>query len=208
MASDVIKAILLAIVFLAIFTEVKTAGMGIVGLFGVMAASLFFLGQYLIGRAGWLEVMLFLAGIMLFIMELFIPGFGLWGLSGMACIIGSFFLALGGNAAALNSLAISLILAIMVFLVILKRLPASRLWNKLILKDAETNEAGFTSGHNYEKYLGKSGVATTLLRPAGLAEIDGEQLNVVSEGQYIEAGSKVKVVKVEGVRIIVKTVKE
>jgi membrane-bound serine protease (ClpP class) len=208
LSSDAVKSILLTIIFLAIFTEVKTAGLGIAGLFGVMAAILFFTGQYLNGMAGWLEIMLFLAGIMLLIMELFIPGFGLWGISGMGCILGSFFLALGSNQAALNSMAVSLIIAILLFLVILRRLPTSRLWNKLILKETETTEAGFTSGHNYEKYLGKSGVAITLLRPAGIAEFDGEQLDVVSEGQYIEAGTKVKVVKAEGSRIIVKAVKE
>ncbi|MCE5284739.1 MAG: nodulation protein NfeD, partial [Pelosinus sp.] len=208
LANDTIKSILLAIVFLAIFTEVKTAGLGIGGLFGGLAAMLFFVGQYLSGMAGWLEIMLFLAGILLLIMELFIPGFGLWGISGMGCIIGSFFLALGGNTAALSSMAVSLIMAIMVFLVILKYLPTSRLWHKLILKDQQTAQAGFTSSHNYESYLGKSGVALTLLRPSGLAEFDGQQLDVVSEGKYLEAGTKIKVVKVAGSRIIVKAVKE
>lgn len=208
LANDAIKAILLAVIFLAFFTEVKTAGLGIAGLFGVMAAILFFAGQYLNGTAGWLEIIFFLAGIMLLVMEILIPGFGVWGIAGIGCIITSFFLALGGNSAALGIMAAGLLLAVLVFSVILKRLPANRLWNKLILKDEETSAAGFTSTQNYEKYVGMSGVTITLLRPAGLAQIGGEQLDVVSEGKYIKAGTKVKVVKVTGSRIVVKTVIE
>ena len=98
--------------------------------------------------------------------------------------------------------------AIIAFLLILRFLPSSKLWNTLILKDAETLQEGFTSSHDYSGYLGREGVTQTLLRPAGIVVIDGIQLNVTSEGQYIEPNTKVKVVSTEGNRIVVGIVKE
>jgi membrane-bound serine protease (ClpP class) len=127
-------------------------------------------------------------------------------LGGVLAILASFFLTLGGNLVALNILAISLVTAIIAFLIILRKLPASRLWTRLVLKDAETTKAGFVSSYDYQAFLGKTGVALSLLRPAGVVDIDGVHLDVVSEAQYIPEGTKVKVVSVHGNRIVVRPV--
>ena len=206
LSDPAIKSFLVSIIFLAVFTEIKTAGMGVAAFIGLLAAMLFFGSQWLTGLAGWFELILFASGVLLILIELFVPGFGFWGISGVSCILVSMFLTLGGNVAALSLLSISLLIAIAVFLVILKYLPSSKLWAKLILKDSETKEAGFSSSYDYASYVGREGVVLTLLRPSGLVDFDGVQLDVISEGQYIEPGVRVKVVSSNGSRIVVKRI--
>lgn len=203
LSDSTVKSLLLSVIFLAIFTEIKTAGMGVAAVIGLFAALLFFGSQWLTGVAGWLELILFISGIFLILVELYVPGFGFWGISGIGCIGLSLFLTLGGNMAAVTMLSLSLVMALIVFLVILKYLPSSRLWGKLILTEMETAQAGFNSSHDYSSYLGQEGVVISFLRPSGMIEIDGVQLDVVSDGQYIEPGTKVKVVSVNGSRIVV-----
>lgn len=206
LSDGTVKSLLLSVIFLAIFAEIKTAGMGIAAVIGLFAALLFFGSQWLTGVAGWLELILFVSGVFLLIVELYVPGFGFWGISGIVCIVGSFFLTLGGNMAAVNSLAISLAVSIVGFLLVLRFLPSSRLWGKLTLQESETLQDGFVSSGDYSLYLGKEGVVLSLLRPAGVMVIDGVQLDVVSEGQYIEAGTRVKVISVNGSRIVVRSI--
>lgn len=74
-----------------------------------------------------------------------------------------------------------------------------------MLKESQSNQGGFTSSQDYSRFLGKTGVAVTLLRPSGTACIEGVKLNVVSSGQFISQGTTVKVVNVEGNRIVVET---
>lgn len=206
LSNPAVKAVLVSIIVLAIMTEIKTAGLGVAAFIGLVAAMLFFGGQWLTGLAGWVEIILFISGAALILVELYTPGLGVFGFGGVLCILASFFFTLGGDVTALNILAASLVLAIIVFLLIVRKLPSSRLWAKLVLKNAETTQEGFVSGDDYITYLGRTGVALTLLRPAGVIDIDGVHLDVVSEGQYIIAGTKVKVVNVSGSRIVVRPV--
>jgi membrane-bound serine protease (ClpP class) len=206
LSDPMVKSLLLSVIFLAVFTEIKTAGMGVAAFVGLGAAVLFFGSQWLTGLAGWVELILFVSGVLLILIELFVPGFGFWGINGIGCILVSLFLTLGSDAAALSLLAVSLVVAIIVFLLIIKFLPSSQLWSKMILKDSETKQDGFSSSYDYSNYVGKEGIVLTLLRPAGLVDIDGVQLDVISEGQYVEPGTRVKVVSVNGSRILVKRV--
>ena len=206
LSDSTVKSLLLSVIFLAIFTEIKTAGMGVAGAVGLFAALLFFGSQWLTGVAGWLEFILFISGIFLLLIELYVPGFGFWGISGIGCIIASFFLTLGGNMAAVSILSFSLVVAIVIFLLILKFLPSSTLWARLMLKESESSQDGFNSSHDYSGYLGREGLVVSLLRPAGIVDIDGEKIDVVSEGKYIEPGTKVKVVSINGSRIVVRSI--
>ena len=206
LTDSTVRSLLLSVIFLAVFTEIKTAGTGVAAFIGVVASLLFFGSQWLTGVAGWFEIILFVIGILLLVIELYIPGFGFWGISGIGCIALSVFMTLGGNMAAITMLSLSFVAAMVAFLVILKFLPSSKVWNKLILKEAETLQAGFSSSDDYSNYLGREGIVHTLLRPAGIVIIDGLSINVVSEGQYIEPGTTVKVVSIEGNRIVVQTV--
>ena len=78
--------------------------------------------------------------------------------------------------------------------------------SKLVLNDTESNEAGYRSTEDLDVFLGKEGVTTTVLRPTGMAEFDGVRLNVVSEGEFIQSGTRVQIVRVEGSRILVRTI--
>ncbi|HWR42674.1 NfeD family protein [Sporomusa sp.] len=206
LSDPAVKSFLMSIIFLAVLAEIKTAGLGVAALIGLVAALLFFGSQWITGIAGWLEIILFIGGIGLILFELYTPGVGIFGISGIIAIFASLFLTLGANAAAINLLAISLLVAIVLFLALAKSLPSSKLWARLILKDAETKNAGFSSSQDYSLYLGKTGITTTGLRPAGALMIDGVQLDVVSEGQFIEPNTLVKVVKITGNRIVVRPV--
>lgn len=208
MLSDpTVKSLLLTVVFLAIMAEIKTAGMGVAAMIGLAAAALFFGSQWLTGVAGLLEILLFMSGLALIVLEFYTPGTTIFGITGIICIFISIFLTLGANLVAVNILAASLVIAVVIFLIILRRLPASTFWNRIILKDKEQTEAGYVSNNDYSSLVGKEGTAFTVLRPSGTAVIDGQHLDVVSEGQYIEAGAPITVLAVSGGRIVVRPVK-
>ena len=76
----------------------------------------------------------------------------------------------------------------------------------LMLKDATDKASGYTGGSDKSVYLGKTGKTITELRPAGAAELDGERLDVVSQGGFVEAGVDVEVIEVSGNRIVVKAI--
>ncbi|MGI6092535.1 MAG: nodulation protein NfeD [Veillonellaceae bacterium] len=204
LSEEATKSLLITIIILAILTEIKTAGTGVAALVGLVAAGLFFISQWWVGFAGWVELALFFGGLLLLLVELYTPGVGIFGVSGLAAILLSFFLVLGASTAALSLLATSLVIAVLIFLLILKRLPSSKLWTKLVLKDSATDAEGFVSSDDYKAYTDREGIAITPLRPAGIMAIDGKQLNVVSEGQFIPQGTKLKVVNTSGNRIVVR----
>lgn len=207
LSQPMVKSLLLSIIFLAIMTEIKTAGMGIAALIGLLAAILFFGSQWLSGVAGWLEILLFLGGVVFIIIELYTPGLGLFGIIGIVSMMASIFLTLGGGLAALNILAVSLIAAVALFLLILRWLPSSRLWSAVVLTESTDTEQGYVSGVDYSNLLDKTGIVTALLRPAGVAEFDGISFDVVAEGQFVEPGTMVKVISVSGNRIVVRPVR-
>jgi membrane-bound serine protease (ClpP class) len=206
LAEPWVKSILAAVMMLAFMVEIKTAGLGIGALVGTIAAVLFFGGPAISGSAGWGAIGLFIIGIVLIAIELHVPGGLLFGMAGVAAIFGSLFLGLGGHALAAVSLLGAVILAGAMFVVLAKYLPTSKLWNKLVLKNAETSDQGFVSTEDFKSYLGQTGKVLTLLRPAGIAEIAGRRLDVVSEGTFVVPGTEIVVTKVEGNRIVVKEV--
>ncbi|WP_312334875.1 NfeD family protein [Anaerospora hongkongensis] len=208
LSNPAIKSGLLSLIFLAVLAEIKTAGTGVGALVAIVAAVLFFGSQWLTGVAGLLEILLFAAGCILLVVELYVPGTGLFGIAGLASILASFFLSLGANLSAVTTMTISLVVAIIAFAVLARYLPSSKLWTKLILKDSETTQAGYTSAQDYDCYLGCEGITITQLRPAGRIELKGVQLDVVSEGRFLPAGIPVKVVSVKGNRIVVHPIVE
>ena len=206
-SGPLMQTILIAIIFLSVLTEVKTAGMGIAATIGLLAAVAFFTTTFLTGVTGWLGIVLFITGVALVIMEFHMPGVGIFAAGGLVCILASFYLTLGANTSAVYILIASLVVAVIVFLFLVKYLPSSGLWSKLILQNAENSAAGFSSSIDYSIYLGKQGISLTQLRPAGTIELDGEQLDVVTEGRYIQQGVQVKIVQVIGNKIVVRSLK-
>lgn len=208
LSDPLVKSALIGIIFLAVMTEIKTAGTGVAALLGIIATALLFSAQWMTGEAPWLEVLLFLAGMVLLVIEFFIPGFGIFGIAGIACILLSLFMTLGGGIGALNIMAGGTIAATIVFLFLIRYLPSSKLWHHLVLKDAQKTDKGYTSSDDLSPLAGREGVVITFLRPAGTVEIDNKVYDVVSEGRFIEPGARIRVLDVNGNRIVVRAIEE
>lgn len=113
---------------------------------------------------------------------------------------------MGGDIDAMLMMAVSFVIAIIIFALIIKKLPTSKLWSKIILTKTSSSEEGYVSSVDYSRYLHKEGIVLTELRPSGSVKIDDDVLDVVSEGSYISKGEKIRVVKIEGMRIIVRKI--
>ena len=214
LTNPVVSSLLIMIGLAGIFYGVKTGHLGTVTGVGIAAIALFFGAQYLVDLASAIEVLMFVAGVVLLAVEIFIiPGFGVTGIMGGLLMIGSLFLALIGRfdlvsydslTVPLYTLAASLVgLGVLVGLMI-KYLPQSSAFNKFVLQATQRSDEGYVSGPDYSALLGATGQAMTTLRPAGTALFNSSRFDVITEGDYISAGEPVAVVKVEGRKIIVR----
>jgi membrane-bound serine protease (ClpP class) len=202
-----ISSLLLTIGFAGIIIEILTPGFGVPGVLGILAMVLFFGGRMVVGLAGWGLVLLFIVGILLLAAEVFVfPGFGISGILGMIATFSSIGFAYADKQQAAISLLISLILAIGLIVLALKYLPKTRTWGKIVLTTKLDTESGYVTQPAFIDYLDKEGVAITPLRPAGIVEVDGNRLDVATEGVFLSAGTAVRIVKVEGNKIIVRRV--
>lgn len=152
-----------------------------------------------------------LAGMALVVVEVFMPGFGVPGISGIALLAVSVWLMWVniGPLAALG-LIICIVAAVAIVLSLALRSTARGALSKssLVLNDTLDRKTGFLSNADLTVFLGKEGITQTVLRPAGIADFDGVRLNVVSEGGYIQPNVKVVIEQVEGSRIVVRSVNE
>lgn len=212
--NPVMSSILIMIGFLGLMTEVKTPGWGLPGTAGVVALTIFFGSSYLLDLTSILEIVLFLLGLGLLAVEVFvIPGFGFAGISGIILIVVSIFMSLIGGQPFLDTNIISMAiiqlgsalgLSIIAAFILFKYLPKSATFNKLVLSQSETPSEGFTSHNANNSLIGKTGKTISPLRPAGKAEIEDEIYDVVTRGEYLETNIPVKIIQVEGIRIVVK----
>ena len=201
LTSSTVAAVLLAVGVLGLLIEAFTPGFGLPGLLGLTALGLYFLGGYLAGMSGVVEVLLFLAGVFLLLAEIFlIPGFGVAGIGGLTALFASIYLTFGEETLYVASLAVVLIVAGL--LLALKLLPRTRTGRALVLESAIAAEA--PPEEKLKPLEGALGKALTPLRPAGVAQFGERKVDVVAEGEFIEKGSTVRVVRVEGVRVVVR----
>jgi len=209
-----VAPLLLSLGFLGLLIEIKTPTFGMAGLVGAVCLALFFGSHYLVGLAGWEELILLGIGAVLLGIELFVvPGFGVFGIGGIAAVLGSVFLSMVGSSATavdLSQAAGGLSFAIVAVLVggwlILRSLARrGRLARSgIVLSEALESQAGYLAAPARQDLVGTTGVAITALRPAGLAQFGDERLDVVSEGEWIEAGTAVRIVRAEGYRHVVR----
>lgn len=154
-------------------------------------------------------IVCFVAGIALMVIEAFVPGFGLPGISGIALEVIAVVLMWTnhGPVAALGLTVIILALIALAISVSLRSATKGKLSkSKLILQQRESNEEGYRAQEDMQVFLGREGVTTTVLRPIGMATFDGVKLNVVSEGEFVPAQTQVRIVRVEGSRIVVRVI--
>lgn len=204
----VVVPILLTIGSLGLVLELYTPGFGVPGFMGITALLLFFYGHLIAGLAGYETIIMFLLGIGLIIAEFFVPG-GILGILGTGSIIVSMFLAAENVKHMAMSMLIAVSLAIFVSIIMLKVFGKKmKFWRKLILTDATTTESGYVSNRNRLELIGVEGYTLTDLRPSGTVQVDDERIDVVSEGGFVGKNVKVKIVKVEGSRIVVREIKD
>jgi membrane-bound serine protease (ClpP class) len=215
--NPIVSSILIMIGFFGLMAEIKSPGWGVAGTTGIIALVLFFGSSYILQLASILEILMFIIGLGLLLAEIFlIPGFGIAGISGLVLIFASIFLSLLGNkpfidmesvSIAIIQLSASILFALLGIFVLAKYLPKSRAFNRLVLAEAEKSEHGFVSYPSAKELLGKEGIAYTTLRPGGTAEIDGKRVDVVADSEYIDRGTKIRVLRVEGIKVVVTPVK-
>jgi membrane-bound serine protease (ClpP class) len=208
-----VAPMLLSLGFLGLLIELKTPAFGMAGVFGAVCLGLFFFSHYLVGLAGWEEIMLLAAGIGLIGVEMFIlPGFGAAGVAGTMGVLGAVYLSLVSqlsSEADMSQAAGMLSAAILVVIVgawaLLRALPRSGRFTRsgVMLGTATDRNAGYISNPIRDELLGATGVAVTDLRPAGAAQFGDERVDVVAESTFIGAGTPVRVVRSEGYRHVV-----
>jgi len=203
-----VSSLLLSIGFLGLIIEFWTLGWGIAGTIGIISLSLFFGGHIIVGLAGWEVIILFLVGLSLLLAEIFIiPGFGLAGIGGIIAILSSIFLTFGNVIRATYSILIALGISIVGVLLLIRYIPSTRTWRKFILFTQQKRELGYTVGtKDLKRLTGKEGIAITPLRPSGIAEVNDKKLNVITRGEYVSSNTKIKIISVEGNKIIVEAV--
>lgn len=199
-----VATIIITIALAALVIEVMTAGFGVAGMISFLAFALFFGGHIVAGLAGREVVFLFLLGIGLLLMEAFLPSFGILGVSGLAAITMSIVLTAPTTGAGLRMLFIAFFLASLIIAASFRFLKRTGLWSQIILQTAETKEQGYVGPKNVAYLVGKIGITVTPLRPAGVAEIDGKRVDVISEGSFIAQATPVIVTATEGTRVVVR----
>lgn len=225
-----IGPVLFSLAILALFVEFHTPGFGFFGISGIVLLVVYFFGHYVAGLAGMEEIAMVFLGCILLAVEIFIiPGFGVTGLAGIALI------ALGGAMTViplipdvpplsglepvtwdsfLPSVFRQLLVGIVVFaagaFALHKYLPRTSLYRSLVMDQEMSVSKGFVSVDvvQQQSLLGREGVTFTLLRPAGIVVLDGRRVDVISNGDFIPKGSRVRVIACEGTAVVVEKVAE
>ncbi|GMK40083.1 hypothetical protein PCCS19_31380 [Paenibacillus sp. CCS19] len=204
LTSPVIVTLLLILGIAGIAIEMLMPGFGVPGIIGIASFILFFFGHYVAGFAGQESVLLFVLGLVLLVSELFIPSFGILGTLGAISLVSGVVTASHDAVTALYALLIAFVAATIIVYVMAKKFSHRGIWNKFILRDKLSTEQGYVSNPSRDTLVGRTGITLSPLRPAGAVDLDGERLDVVTDGRFIGAGISVVIVTVEGARIVVK----
>lgn len=152
-------------------------------------------------------ILLIAIGLVLILIEIFLlPGFGVAGIPGIALMIAGVGFAWYrlGITTGLIYAGITVAVTIPISLIALWLVPRTRIGRTMILETSENSLEGYSSSSSeLEELVDKSGMALTTLRPAGAAIIDDKRVDVVTAGDFIEKGSEIKVVRVEGNKVVV-----
>lgn len=215
LTDPVVSGLLMSLGTLGILIELYTPGFGLPGALGALCIALFFGGHLLVNLAGLEEVLLFAAGLGLIALELLvIPGFGVTGVLGIVCIVAALVLTLvglplgvafrtGAWVEPLGRVTAAMVVTVVMMLLSLRVLPRTRAGRGLVLATATTRSEGFVASDE-SRLMGQLGVAESDLRPVGVARFGEERVDVVSEGAFIARGTPLRVVLVEGPRVVVR----
>jgi len=210
--------------FLLILFEVKTPGFGLPGLLGTAFLGLAMFHSYLVGLAEVTEIIVFFLGLAALAVEIFLlPGTVIFGAVGFLCLVLSLVLSRQSFVMPRNAVEESILLQNLVHLTLLfvivpvlgavlwRILPRIPVFNRVFLKPPLVVAAGGRGPGSglgipdqaLTALVGRTGKAATVLRPAGVMDVDGERIDVVTEGEFVELGTPVRVLYVQGNRVVV-----
>lgn len=216
--SPIVASLLLSAAMLGILIEIRTPGFGVPGTLGLASLLLVLGGHYTVNLVGWEELLLISVGLILILLEvLVIPGFGIAGIAGTLALLGGLALSLVGHGATVQAffgaagrVMLSMLMATVVAVLMFRSLSRTPIGKRLVL-DAALPAGGGDIAVQVPlapavrlPHLGARGIAATPLRPAGIAEFDGERMDVVAQGEMIETGATVVVTRLDGNRIVVR----
>ncbi len=204
--SPAISSILLTIGMLGLILEMQTLH-GIAGTIGVAALALFFGTHVYAGFSNGLVIALAILGLVGILWELHVvPGHGAPGILGALALLAAVLLAFGVPFffVAIESVSTSIILTVIAFAFFTRLFPENAWMHKLTLVAAQGPD--YVTSTDFTSLRGAIGTAASFLRPAGIASIDGRRVDVLTEGEFITAGTPIRVTRVEGARIFVEPV--
>ena len=213
-----VSGILILLIIGGIYFEMQTPGIGFALVIAVLAAALFFAPLYIQGFADNWEIALFIAGIVLIILELFvIPGFGVAGILGIICLVCGlafsmvvndyFDFSIAAPGMLFNSFLLviaAMVVATILMVIFGKSLLNTRAFKRLVLQDEQRSAEGYTSSKANLELVNKEGVAKTVLRPSGKVEIEGKWYDAVALDGFVDIGEAVYVEKHENYNLFVR----
>lgn len=215
LTNPVVASLLTTFGFLGILFELQSPGWGIPGTVGLICLALSLGASYIAELATMTDMIILLAGVILILIEmLFIPGFGVAGIGGIVLILWGLYelllpdIPVGDNieTMALWGLTIGIIGGIIGLFLLFRLMTKTTFWKKLTAPGLEKSEEGFSTSLGLEELKGEVGLAQTDLRPSGWVVVNHQRIFVVSEGDFIEKKSPVKVMTVDGNRIVVRKI--
>jgi len=211
--------IFLMLGLLGIYVELHTPGFGLPGMLGILSLAVFFWGHHVAGLAGMEDLALFILGILLLLVEIFmIPGFGVAGILGIVLICwgliaamverypGTPWYALPGwdqLQVPLRNFGLGLLAAGIGAVFLARFLPRSRLARAIVLDQSTSRRNGYTAVRTDLPSPGTEGRAVTPLRPTGTVRVGERLLDAMADGLYVEAGTRVTVTGTREGRILV-----
>ncbi len=219
-ANPILQSLLLLMMLGGLYFELQSPGVGFAGGIALLGALLFFLPLYIMGLAQSWEILIVIIGVGLIIVEIFVlPGFGVAGIAGVILLIFGLFASLVGNVGfnfprmedmrtELWTITITLLLTIAFVASTLRYVMKTPLFGRLVLTKATDRASGYTSYDDRSELLGQEGVALTSLRLSGTVRIGDHRVDVISDGDYIDKGDRIRVVAVHSGQVYVTRLKE
>jgi len=220
--NPIISGMLILIIIGGIYFELQTPGIGFPLFASIVAVILYFVPYYLNGLAANWEIIMFVVGIALIAIEIFvIPGFGIAGIIGLTFTLGSLILVMLNNdlfdfsfvkASEIFRATITILAGLFGSIIIMFfggiRLTNSKIFRRIALLAVQKRSEGYTSSFKQVPMIGKTGTAYTVLRPSGKVIIEGSLFDAYTRGDYIEKNDKIKVINDEGTSLKVKKLDE
>jgi membrane-bound serine protease (ClpP class) len=151
-----------------------------------------------------LVLILYIVAVVFVYVELFLPG-GVFGVLGAVAFVASIFFAFRDyQQMGFWIASVEIVVATILIMIGIKRFPQSHAGKLLILGRNLDKKLGYSGTESFEAFMGRQGETMTSLRPAGIAKIGSRRLDVVTEGAFIDKGKKIRVVAVEGNRVVVR----